>query len=58
MTWRNRDAEPHTVASTDGALKSSALDTDDAYSYRFGAAGTFTYHCSLHPYMTGAVVVR
>src|SRR5690349_13630245 len=58
VSWLNRDAEPHTVVANDGAFKSSALDTDDRFSRRFDAAGTFPYHCSIHPHMTGTVVVQ
>jgi len=58
VSWLNRDAEPHTVVANDGAFKSSALDTDDRFARRFDAAGTFPYHCSIHPHMTGTVVVQ
>ena len=58
VSWLNEDAEPHTVVADDGAIRSSALDTGDGYTYRFAAAGTFRYHCSIHPQMTGAVVVQ
>src|SRR5438477_1799795 len=41
VSWLNRDAEPHTVVADGGAFRSTALDTGDGYSYRFGAAGSF-----------------
>ena len=58
VTWTNRDDIPHTVASTTKAFKSPALDTDDSYSFTFTAAGSYEYFCSLHPHMTGTIVVQ
>jgi amicyanin len=58
ITWTNRDDIPHTVMSIDGVFRSKALDTDEAFSYTFSKAGTYDYYCSIHPKMTGKVVVR
>jgi plastocyanin len=58
VTWTNHDDIPHTVVSTDGVFKSKVLDTDEKYSYTFTKAGTFPYFCSIHPKMTGKVVVQ
>jgi plastocyanin len=58
VTWTNRDDIPHTVVSTDGAFKSKVLDTDEKFSFTFGKAGTFPYFCSIHPKMTGKVIVQ
>ena len=57
VRWTNRDDVPHIVMSADRVFKSAALDTDGQFSRRFDAAGTFTYFCSIHPRMTGTVVV-
>src|SRR5215469_18061549 len=58
ITWINRDEEPHTVVSVGKQFKkSSALDTDQAYTIVAGAAGTYSYFCSVHPKMTGTIVV-
>jgi plastocyanin len=57
VRWTNRDDVPHVVMSADGAFKSPVLDTDGQFSRRFDAAGTFKYFCSIHPHMTGTVVV-
>jgi len=58
VTWTNKDEVPHTVASSDKSFKGSAgLDTGDSYSYTFTKAGTYKYYCTLHPFMTGTIVV-
>ncbi len=58
VTWTNRDDIPHTVVSTDGLFKSKVRDTDEKFSYTFSKAGTYPYFCSVHPKMTGKVVVQ
>jgi plastocyanin len=58
VTWTNRDDIPHTVASTDGVFKSKVLDTDEKFSFTFSRAGTYPYFCSIHPKMTGKVIVQ
>jgi plastocyanin len=60
VTWTNRDDIPHTVVSTDDPkpFKSKVLDTDEKFSYTFTKAGTYPYFCSVHPKMTGSVVVK
>ena len=58
VTWRNEDDIPHTVAASNRLFKSKALDTDDSFSFTFSAPGTYEYFCSLHPRMTGTVVVE
>ena len=58
VTWRNNDDIPHTVTSTTRAFKSNALDTDDAFAFAFTEPGSYAYFCSLHPHMTGTIVVE
>jgi plastocyanin len=59
VQWVNRDDIPHTVVSDDKiTFKSKALDTDDNFSYTFSKPGTYSYFCSIHPKMTGKVVVE
>jgi plastocyanin len=58
ITWINRDEEPHTVVSVEKQFKkSTALDTDQEFTITAGAPGTYTYFCSVHPKMTGTIVV-
>jgi len=58
VTWINRDDIPHTVTAVDRSFKSNALDTDESYSFTFSTAGEYGYFCSLHPHMTGTIVVE
>jgi plastocyanin len=58
VTWTNRDDIPHTAVSTEGVFKSKVMDTDEKFSYTFTKAGTYSYYCTIHPKMTGEVVVQ
>jgi len=58
LTWTNRDDIPHTVVATDKGFKSKVLDTNEQFSFTFSTPGTYPYFCSIHPKMTGKVVVR
>lgn len=58
VTWTNRDDIPHTVASATRAFKSKAMDTDESFSFTFSTPGEYAYFCSLHPHMTGTIVVE
>ena len=48
----------HLVASEDNIFKSKVLDTEDRFSYTFTKPGTYLYYCSVHPKMTGQIVVQ
>jgi plastocyanin len=58
VTWTNQDDIPHVVASSTKAFKSKTLDTDDKFSFTFTTVGVYEYFCSLHPHMTGSIVVE
>ena len=58
VKWVNHDDIPHSVVDGNKAFRSKALDTDDAYSFTFASAGTFSYFCGLHPHMQGKIVVK
>src|SRR5438094_3394457 len=59
VTWINRDEEPHTIVSVGKQFKkSTALDTDQEFTITVGAPGTYDYFCSVHPKMTGTIVVE
>ena len=58
VRWTNHDDIPHTVVSEDKTFKSKVLDTDEQFTYTFTKPGTYSYFCSIHPRMTGKVVVQ
>lgn len=58
VTWVNNDDIPHTVVDKKQAFRSKVLDTEGKFSFTFMTAGDFTYFCSLHPHMTGKVMVK
>jgi len=58
IRWTNQDDIPHNVVSDDKSFKSKALDTDETFTYTFTKPGTYTYFCSIHPKMTGQIVVQ
>src|SRR5215472_2944428 len=58
VTWTNDDDSPHSVRDKNGKFKSAALDTGDTFSQTFAAPGEYTYFCSIHPRMTGKIVVK
>ncbi len=57
VTWINFGSVLHTVTADDSSFNSEALQTNQNFSRLFNASGTFTYHCSIHPSMTGSVIV-
>lgn len=58
VTWTNADEDPHTVTANDKSFHSAAMDSDERFSFTFTRPGEFAYFCSLHPHMTGKVIVR
>ncbi|HMC32480.1 MAG TPA: cupredoxin family copper-binding protein [Candidatus Angelobacter sp.] len=58
VRWTNHDDLPHNVVSEGKTFKSKTLDTDENFSYTFTKAGAYSYYCSIHPKMTGKIVVQ
>jgi len=60
VTWTNRDDIPHNTVSTDDPkiFKSKVLGTDEKFSFTFSKPGTYSYFCSIHPKMTGKIIVQ
>lgn len=58
VQWTNKDDEPHTVTARDRSFHSGALDTSGKFAFTFAKPGVYAYFCSLHPHMTGQVVVK
>jgi plastocyanin len=57
VTWTNQDDEPHTVVSDTGLFRTAAMDTGDAFSFKFDKPGTYHFTCSIHPRMVGSIIV-
>jgi plastocyanin len=57
VVFVNRDDIPHSVVTTDGKIRSKALDTDDSFAFVFDKPGEFVYFCGLHPHMRGTIMV-
>jgi len=58
VTWTNDDGVTHTVTSDSGAFNSNGLASGGTFQFTFPTAGTFPYHCTIHPGMVGTVVVQ
>ncbi len=57
VVWTNQDPIGHTVTSDSGAFDSGTLGQEQSFQFTFNTAGTFAFHCSIHPMMTGKVIV-
>jgi plastocyanin len=58
VTWSNNGQDEHTVTAVDGSFDSQTLEPSDGFSWYFDQPGTkVTYLCTLHPWMTGTIVV-
>ncbi len=58
VTWTNNDSATHTVTADNGEFKSSDIAPGATFTQKFDKAGTYPYHCSIHPSMKGTVVVQ
>src|SRR2546423_7101537 len=58
VTWTNRDPFSHTSTSDTGVWDTHVITAGNSSSVTFTVAGTFAYHCSIHAFMKGAVIVQ
>ena len=58
VTWINNDATTHTVTADDGSFNSENITPGNSFKHTFSAIGTVSYHCNIHPMMTGSVAVK
>lgn len=58
VVWENYDSAAHTVTADDGSFDSGEVTQGQTFSQTFDTPGTFTYHCAIHPNMTGTITVR
>src|SRR5205814_3399614 len=57
VTWSNNGQDAHTVTAIDGSFDSENLDPSEGFSWFFDQPGTYQYMCTLHPWMTGKIIV-
>lgn len=57
IVWGNRDDTPHRIVATGNEFRSPVLDTDEKFTWTAGQPGRISYFCSMHPHMTGTIVV-
>jgi plastocyanin len=60
VTWENHDDMPHTIVNdaTPREFRSAPIDSGEHFSQTFAKPGTYKYFCSIHPHMTGMIVVK
>ncbi len=58
VIWKNVSSVPHTVTSDDGqTFDSGNIAVGGTFRFTFKNAGTYSYHCNIHPYMRATIVV-
>jgi plastocyanin len=58
VTWKFDDSTEHTVSADDNSFASPALANGQTFTHTFATTGTVGYHCSIHPFMTGTIIVK
>jgi plastocyanin len=58
IIWKNNTTVPHTVTSDNGVFNSGTISPGGTFSLIFTQAGTFAYHCNIHPFMTASIIVK
>jgi plastocyanin len=58
VSWKFDDSTQHTVTADDNSFTSAPMGAGQTYMHTFDTKGTVTYHCSIHPFMKGSVVVK
>ena len=58
VSWINDDSIEHTVTADDGSFDSGPISPGYTFDNTFDSLGDFGYHCSIHPFMTGVVIVE
>jgi plastocyanin len=58
IIWTNMDGFDHTTTSDTGVWDSGPIGSANHFAYTFKRTGTFTYHCTIHPFMHGTITVQ
>lgn len=58
VTWMNQDSVDHSITADDGSFDTGLFAQGKTASNTFNQAGTFAYHCGVHPNMQGTIIVQ
>ena len=58
VTWGNNDGVVHTTTADAGQWDSQSVNAGMTFAFKFNTPGTFKYHCTLHSFMIGTIVVQ
>lgn len=58
VTWKNKSSAPHTITFIGRTLPSAGIKPGGTAAATFTRGGTFAYHCTIHPYMKGVIIVN
>lgn len=58
VTWMNGDHDPHTATEDSDAWDTQVIGPDESTALIFDGPADYDYYCTLHPYMTGRIIVR
>ena len=58
VAWTNNDSIAHTSTADAGQWNSGTINPGQTFRFTFSNAGTYTYHCTIHPNMVGTVTVQ
>ena len=58
VSWLNSDNTSHTATANGGAFSSPSIGPNARFNFTFMTAGTFAYHCTIHPNMVSTITVQ
>jgi plastocyanin len=58
VTWSNKDTAPHDARADNGGFSTPIIQPGGTTTTTMSTAGSFVYHCSIHPGMVGTIVVQ
>ena len=58
VTWTNQDSVGHSATADDNSFDTGVIAQGQSGSTTFSKAGTYTYHCKVHPSMTATIIVQ
>lgn len=58
VTWTNNDSVEHSATADDSSFDTGLIGPGKSGTFTFAKAGTYTYHCQVHPTMKGTIIVQ